>query len=212
MSSSIGANGQPDWVTGDAPSLAATFKELAEYALFRGGRMVGTTAERNAFSSATYAREGDEWDDITLDVIYRWSGSTWVALTAPKRSYTPTITGITGASLTAVWSMAGGLVTVSGQLAANKLWSAWTGPVLVSVPTGSVPSNIGTILGAAMIVDESSGALYEAVVRRNDATTVTVEWVDASATPARLRAIPGTMGITSTNGVTLSLQFSYYPA
>lgn len=212
MSSSIGANGQPKWATGDAPSLAASFNELADYALRRGGRIVGTTTERNAFSTAGYAREGDEWDDTTLDIVYRWSGSTWVGLTAPKRSFTPTITGITGASLNAVWSMAGGLVTVSGQLASTKLWSTWTGPVTVTVPTGSVPSDIGTILGSALIVDLSAGALYEAVVRRNDASTVTVEWVDASATPARLRTIPGSMGIASTNGVTLSLQFSYYPA
>lgn len=212
MSSSTGTAGEPQWASGDAPSLSATFNEIAAYALFRGGRMVGTTAERNAFSTAGYAREGDEWDDITLDIIYRWSGSTWVALTAPKRTYTPTITGITGAALNAAWSMSGGMVNVSAQLAANKLWSAWTGPVVVSVPIGSVPSDIGAILGSAMIVDISSGALYEAVVRRNDATTVTVEWVDASATPSRLRVIPGSMGITSTNGVTLSLEFSYYPA
>ena len=212
MSSSTGTAGEPQWASGDAPSSAATFNEIAAYALFRGGRMVGTTAERNAFSAATYAREGDEWDDITLDIIYRWSGSTWVALTAPKRTYAPSITGITGAALTAVWSMAGGMVSVSAQLAAAKLWSAFTGPVVVSVPFGSTQSDIGGILGPAMIVDLSSGALYHAVVRRNDATTVAVEWVDASATPARLRAIPGSMGITSTNGVTLSIAFSYFPA
>lgn len=77
MSSSTGTAGEPQWGN-DAPSLAATFNELSAFAVKRGNMLKGTTAERTAFSSAGYAKEGDQFRDTTLKTTFVYQSSTWV--------------------------------------------------------------------------------------------------------------------------------------
>jgi len=116
------AAGNPYFDANSADDQAADLTELGRYALFRGGLMRGTTAEREAFSTAGYAGEGDHWDDTTLDVLYRWSGSTWVAVKARG--------GFTLAGST--WDSAGGIF--GGGTQATLANSGATGFVTTNHP------------------------------------------------------------------------------
>lgn len=78
---SRGAAGEPVFLASGAEDSAADLTELGAYALFRGGLMRGTTAERAAFASSGYAKLGDHWDDTTLGHEFRFNGSAWVRLT-----------------------------------------------------------------------------------------------------------------------------------
>ena len=95
MSSSTGTAGEPKWVTGDAPSLYATFNELSEFALKRGGLLRGTTAERNAFAAAGYAREGDHWYDTTSDQLFKSDGNAWQVENLKSGSFLSIASGLT---------------------------------------------------------------------------------------------------------------------
>jgi hypothetical protein len=179
--------------------------------IYSGNKLRGDRTAMDKLVTDGMAVEGMTVFNTTDNSGYVHASAGWVFDAVAQRPVTLAVTGIASASMTARWSAAGGLVSVSAQLAVTKLWSQFTGPVTISVPHGGLLGNLSTVYGTAMIVDISSGAIYQGVVRRNDATSVTVEWVESSATPARLRALPGAVGIPLTNGVTLVAEFSYYP-
>ena len=189
-------------------SAGVVITQVYPYTALAGGTVV---VRNNVELAAWTPADGARAYCVADGSEYVRASAGWVFDAVAQRPVTLAVTGIASASMTARWSAAGGLVSVSAQLAATKLWSQFTGPVTISVPHGELPGNLGTVYGTAMIVDLSSGAIYQGVVRRNAATSVTVDWVESSATPARLRALPGAVGIPLTNGVTLVTEFSYYP-
>lgn len=106
MASSFGPKGQPYVSSGDAPSLAAQLKEVADYAAQMGGRRVGTTAERDAFTTAGHAYVGFVWGNTTkgFDEEYTpggWQSRTDVELTTSS-FFTPG-TGFTMLSISKVY-------------------------------------------------------------------------------------------------------------
>lgn len=68
-------DGHPIFSDADAPDVARNPTEVAEFAAEVGTRLVGTTAERNAYA---YARNGLEWRDTTLKKTFVHDGSGWV--------------------------------------------------------------------------------------------------------------------------------------
>lgn len=118
MSSSMGTSGEPRWASGDAPSIAASFNELSDFVVKRGGLFRGTTAERNALSTAGYAKEGDHWFDTTTDLLYVYTGAAWGAVKAQATAIGTTTQGIPNPEGAAIsWASAesdtGGMFNVS---------------------------------------------------------------------------------------------------
>jgi hypothetical protein len=61
----------------DAPAAGADLEEVARYAMRRGNFFKGTTAQRNAWVTDGYAREGHAWYDTTLNREFRHNGTGW---------------------------------------------------------------------------------------------------------------------------------------
>lgn len=136
MSSSTGSNGEPQYSSGDAPALAATFNELADYALERGGLLRGTTAQRTAFSTAGYASEGDHWYDTTLDKMFLFDGLSWVSASA-----THAVAGYAATAGTPVNPASG--IAVRTGLASGT--TSGTGVLVHTFPTAFPNACIGVI-------------------------------------------------------------------
>lgn len=56
-----GSKGQPIVATGDAPSMAVMLNSVSDFAATVGTRRVGSVVERDAYTSAGYATDGDLW-------------------------------------------------------------------------------------------------------------------------------------------------------
>lgn len=65
----------------DGLAAGADSEELARYAMRRGNSFKGTTAQRNAWVTDGFAREGHQWYDTTLDAQYVHNGSGFVVAT-----------------------------------------------------------------------------------------------------------------------------------
>lgn len=73
-----GSKGQPIVATGDAPSMAVMLNSVSDFAATVGTRRVGSVVERDAYTSAGYATDGDLWHvPSTGDDFLRVSGA-WV--------------------------------------------------------------------------------------------------------------------------------------
>lgn len=160
MSSSTGTNGEPVWASGDAPSIAASFNELSAFALERGGLFRGTTAQRNALSTAGYAKEGDHWFDTTTDLLYAYTGAAWGAVSAAATligTTTQSIPNPAGAEIS--WASAesdtGGMFNVSNP-------TRLTAPVAGRYRfTASVTCSTGGIGGKLVL--KANGTLVDRV-------------------------------------------------
>lgn len=68
--------GAPRFPVTDAPDVGVDEEIIADYAVFRGGLLRGTSAERAAFA---YPTEGLYWQDTnSTKLLYRYVGSSWV--------------------------------------------------------------------------------------------------------------------------------------
>lgn len=171
MSSSFGSAGQPQWASGDAPSLASTFNELSAYALKRGGLLRGTTAERTAFAAAGYAVLGDHWDDTTLGVEFRFNGSAWARMTKFW-----TVTGgqdlSTGSRL--VGTVVSGLPILSGEIVRVSV----RGMGVYNSSGGVATLNLRYAVGSAPTI--SSTVIPVGGVHRKSGVTGGVDTLNAS--------------------------------
>lgn len=68
--------GAPRFLDADAPDPAVNPTEVAAFAAKVGTRLIGTTAERDAYP---YKREGLEWYNTTKDLVEVYNGTGWVA-------------------------------------------------------------------------------------------------------------------------------------
>lgn len=68
--------GAPRWNTGQAPQVVGALNQLADFAVFRGGLLRGTDAERQAFAKPT---KGLWWWDEDRQLLSRYDGAAWRA-------------------------------------------------------------------------------------------------------------------------------------
>ncbi len=116
-----------------------------------GGRMIGTAAERAAYTT-TNLRAGWVWIESDTQNMYYWNASAWVAVAGPSATMTltnktltsPTInTPTLGAPLT-VANGGTGAATLTGVLKGNGT-SAVTAAALLAVADGG--TGVGTLTG-----------------------------------------------------------------
>lgn len=77
-----GAKGQPQVASGDAPSLATQLNAVSDYAATVGTRRVGTVVERDAYTTAGYATDGDRWYVPLSRIEYLRDGGAWTPIDA----------------------------------------------------------------------------------------------------------------------------------
>jgi hypothetical protein len=124
--------GQPVFLDSDAPDPAVNPSQVAAYAAQVGTRLIGTTAERTAYS---YAREGLCWFDTTLDQEFIYNGSGWVSVFAYDTGWiTPTLgtNWSTYAGETPKYRKLGGILFLSGRCSGT----AAAGTTIFTLPTG----------------------------------------------------------------------------
>ena len=73
-----GAKGQPQVASGDAPSLATQLNAVSDFAATVGTRRVGTVVERDAYTSAGYATDGDLWHVPSTGENFLRASGAWV--------------------------------------------------------------------------------------------------------------------------------------
>lgn len=79
--------GAPQFLDSGAPDLAVDQNAVSNFAGKVGTRLIGTTAERDAYP---YVREGLAWYNTTLDSLQTYDGSGW---SLPDTAWTfPTLT------------------------------------------------------------------------------------------------------------------------
>lgn len=81
-SNGVNAIGAPRFPETDAPQTGADLEEIANYAAFRGTRMVGPRAEMLQFAADGFVKDGDAWFNTTDSREYR--GKTGVFIPAAR--------------------------------------------------------------------------------------------------------------------------------
>lgn len=126
-------DGHPIFADGDAPDVARNPTEVAEYAAKVGNRLIGTTAQREAYQ---YGREGVSWYDTTANRLYTHNGTAFIGEKL-RQSGTHTITNVSG-----------------GGSDSGIFWTGQqtvTFPVPYSTPPNITATAIGTYVGFAHV-------------------------------------------------------------
>jgi hypothetical protein len=169
-SSNDPTTGSPIFLDSDAPDPAVNPTQVAEYAASVGTRLIGSTAERTAY---TYAREGLRWYDTTLDREYIHTGSGWVVAFIPSEDTSVTFVGIyssSGASPVRVHVENGRAFMEGIATSTSAGFSTGTNYDLGSIPEAYAPAENQLFLVSAgdnnsgRLVVQSSGAMIFSVL------------------------------------------------
>lgn len=205
-SSNDPTTGAPVFLDADAPDPAVNPTEVAAFAASVGTRLTGTTAQRTAY---TYAREGLEWYDTTVDAVYLHNGTGWVLWHKRWAAYTPTLTNVSGApALTARYCVASGIVHVRFTVLLN-------GANFGTAPKVSLPVTAAAVMpyeraGDAVYLDASGPAFIEGMLYLD--TTETVYFatkVVATTAISTAQAVSATSPFTWVAGDIVTARFSY---
>jgi hypothetical protein len=153
--------GHPIFLDGDAPDVAVNATQVAEYASRVGTRLIGSAAERAAYP---YVRDGLRWFDTDDDTEYQHDGSGWYPVSHGWKAYTPSMTNVSGGSITGQYRLENGLVVVRIR---HVLASAGvTGQPTYSLPVNANSTSLNHLIGSVLLVDSSAGNEYGGVVRK----------------------------------------------
>ena len=197
-------DGYPIIASTDAPDVPTHMNAVSQYAAERGTRLIGTTAQRNAYA---YKKKGLEWYDTTDDSIYVYNGTGWKIWHRSSRTWTPTTTNVTGTpTITARYSIASGRVfcDLNVTLSGANFGSA----PLFSLPVESVGKVGNPILGQSQYV--GGGSFMFGVVFHHSTTQMAP--VTARVSGANVLTdynVTATNPFTWASGHTLSAVFNY---
>jgi hypothetical protein len=141
-------------------------------------------ADNTAKSAQTGMAAGETGYQIDNDIYYIYSGSAWKIWAKQPTIYTPTITGIGITSRSFIYSIAGGVVNVSGNAVVSGVAS---GLIIISLPPtfnvngALLPSSAAVIIGTGGL-DDVTGSNYSLGVRVVTNSTVGLVGYNAAAT------------------------------
>lgn len=169
-------------------------------------------ANATAKSAQEGMLEGDIGYQSDTDVFYIYDGSNWKIWAKALTAYTPTFTNFTNSARNFVFSVAAGIVTVSGQATC----SGSVGEIFISLPSGfNVNSAIlatsnAVVVGTGGVDDASTTTNYLVGVRISSSTSAAVVGYSAAA-PASLTVTPtsSSVPLTWATGDILTVNFSY---
>lgn len=174
-------------------------------------------ANGTALAAMTGMIAGDRARRADNGIIYRYSGSAWVAWESEWISYTPTWTNLvvgTGgdAANTAAYKYTNGKVNVEGVVVFGSTGASVSGAVSFTLPVTATtrPFTNTFYRAASTLFDASAPATNEARVRANGTSTNSASILAVvSGTPANLSA---TIPWTWAAGDSIHYEFEYRPA
>jgi hypothetical protein len=134
-------------------------------------------ANSTAKSAQTGMIIGDIGYQIDNLVYYRWDGSGWRIWAKAPASYTPTLGSFSASSNNFTFSVASGVVSISGHAISS---GAVTGEITISLPTGFnvnsalLPTSAAVMVGVGGVDDNSSAVNYSLGVRVFNASSVSL--------------------------------------
>lgn len=153
-----------------------------------------------ANSTARAAQTNMLTDDIgyqsDTDVFYIYNGSAWVIWAKRSTTYTPTFTNFTASSSAFTYSIAGGVVQITGKATCSSTLP--TGQITFTTPTNynisltQLAAAEAAIIGAGSVDDASTSSNYPVNVRVASSTSV------ALTAPTYNGAAAGTAYLTTT--------------
>lgn len=135
-------------------------------------------ADATARAAQTGMSTGDTGYQVDNDTFYIYNGSAWKIWAKQSTAYTPTFTSFTASSSTFYYSIAAGVVTVTGKATCSSTLP--TGSIRFTTPSGY---NIDTtplaaaeaaIIGYGGIDDASTSSNYPISVRVSSSTQVAI--------------------------------------
>jgi hypothetical protein len=166
-------------------------------------------ANSTAKSAQTGMIIGDIGYQIDNATFYIYNGSSWKIWAKAETSYTPTFVGFTASAASFIYSIAGGVVRVTGKV---TLSSAVTAAMTISTPSGY---NINTTalsnaIASQMGVGGVDGATDHPLgVRYNTTTSVALSAINAAGTYATIVNTAAAIPLTWAIGNIFYVSFSY---
>jgi len=167
-------------------------------------------ADSTAKTAQTGMVTGDIGYQIDTSVFYIYNGTTWKIWAKAPASYTPAFVGFTASASSFVYSIASGVVQITGKA---TLSSAVTATMTISTPAGF---NIDTTtLGAAVIASQIGfggvdGATDHPLgVRVSTSTAVALSAFNAAGTYATVVNTAAAIPLTWAIGNIVYVSFSY---
>ena len=169
-------------------------------------------------SAQTGMAIGDIGYQIDNLIYYRWNGSSWKIWNKAAVAYSPTFTNLTPTSTNFVYSIAAGVVRITGTCVNS---TTTTTGIRMTLPTGfnidttyvsTDTTNFITSLGTAMFYDLSAVTGYPGNVSPYSATSVLFGRYIASTANLTVGAVGGAtqpFGAAWASGDILTANFSY---
>jgi len=133
-------------------------------------------ADASARSAQTGMATGDIGYQVDTDTFYIYNGSAWKIWAKQAASYTPTFTSFTASSSTFTYSIAGGVVTVTGKATCSTTLP--TGSIRFTTPSGynidttALATAEAAIIGTGGLDVTGSSTNYGLNVRVSSSTQV----------------------------------------
>jgi hypothetical protein len=166
-------------------------------------------ANNTAKAAQTGMATGEVGYQIDTDVFYIYSGSAWKIWAKQPTTYTPTFTQFTASAVSFIYSIAGGVVRVTGKV---TLSSTVTGTMTISTPPGYNPNT--TVLANSFAAQIGSGGVDGATehplgVRYHTSGSVILSAINAAGTYATIVNTAATVPLTWASGNIFYVSFSY---
>jgi hypothetical protein len=169
-------------------------------------------ADATAKSAQTGMATGETGYQIDNDVYYIYSGSAWRIWAKQPTVYTPTITGIGTSTRSFIYSIAGGVVSVSGYGVSS---GAATGEIVISLPSGFnvnsalLPTSAAVLIGTGGVDDASGSSNFPLGVRVVTNATVGLVGYNAASTYLVSLSTAASVPLTWATGDVFNVNFSY---
>lgn len=169
-------------------------------------------ADATAQAAQTTMATGDIGYRVDNDIYYIYSGTAWRIWAKQPTTYTPTITGITTSSRAFIYSISGGVVSVSGYGISSGVATA---QIVLSLPSGFnvnsalLPTSNAVIIGTGGMDDASTTNNYSLGVRVVTNATVGLTGYNAASTTLLVVDTSASIPIAWATGDVFNVNFSY---
>jgi len=199
--------GAPEFAGTGAPDTAVDLTLVAAFAALVGTRLIGTTAERNAYE---FAREGLRWYDTDTDTEYLHNGSAWVAVWHDWKSWNPTFSNFSlgNGSISAKYRRNGRMIEFIIALTLGST-SAATGAIGFSTPVAPADALIKHARGGVLTRAAVPSTPYPVQMRIAGGSTINVALGTSSGAVLATTNWSNTYPAAPANGDTLYLEGAY---
>jgi len=169
-------------------------------------------ANTTAKSAQTGMEIGDIGYQIDNKVFYIYNGSAWKIWAKAPETYAPSINNIPASSSDFIFSVAGGVVSISGNIVSS---GAIFGEITISLPIGFninsaiLQASSAVIIGVGGVDDASTTTNYPIGVRVFTSSSVSLAAYNAASTYLTVVPTSATVPLTWAASDVVTINFSY---